>query len=266
MSHLLSRFAPCRESGVQVESARHDLVLLVRLQSTYDQIAVAIRDRESPPPEVEQLEEENRRRKNELEALQAQVVEHSEEIREVRKKEEEWKLELEHFQRQKGMVTNEREFTAVMSEIDYATKALEEASARREELEGAIEQLTSDIESHSLALPEEEEAHKQVVESWEQRKAELRDLIHSLAISANETEAELHPKHRSRFLRLLESKKGSAVAAVQDGSCSVCHFSVRPHVQQRVRRCEELITCEHCHRILYSDETVQQNETTASTG
>ena len=54
------------------------------------------------------------------------------ELKEVRKKEEEWKLELEHFQRQKGMVTNEREFTAVISEIDYATKALEEAAARRQ--------------------------------------------------------------------------------------------------------------------------------------
>jgi predicted nucleic acid-binding Zn-ribbon protein len=249
-----------------VESARHDLVLLVQLQNTYDRIAEAIRDRQSPPHEVKELQEENRRRQQELETLEAQVTEYSEEIREVRKREEEWKLELEHFQRQKGMVTNEREFTAVISEIDYATKALEEASTRREELENAIEQLTQDIESRNLARPEEEEAHKQVVEAWDARKEELRKTIHDLAVAAKKMEEDLSPKHRSRFLRLLESKKGSAVSAVREGSCSVCHFSVRPHVQQRVRRCEEIITCEHCHRILYAEEIVQQNAPEATTG
>jgi predicted nucleic acid-binding Zn-ribbon protein len=241
-----------------VESERHDLVLLVQLQNSYDQIGEAIRERQTPPPEVKELQVENRRRDSELQALEAQVTEHTEEVREIHKREEEWKAELEHFQRQKGMVTNEREFTAVISEIDYATKALTEATERRQELEGAIEELTQEIESRRQARPEEESAHKEVVESWEQRKEELKRLVHQLAETAQKNEAELNPKHRARFLRLLESKKGTAVAAVADGSCSVCHFAVRPHLQQRVRRCQEIIACEHCHRILFFEETIQE--------
>jgi predicted nucleic acid-binding Zn-ribbon protein len=76
-------------------------------------------------------------------------------------------------------------------------------------------------------------------------------VVRELSEQAKRTESELSPKHRARFLRLLGSKKGTAVAAVLDGTCSVCHFSVRPHLQQRVRRCEEIIVCEHCQRILY---------------
>jgi predicted nucleic acid-binding Zn-ribbon protein len=34
---------------------------------------------------------------------------------------------------------------------------------------------------------------------------------------------------------------------------------LRPHLQQRVRRCEEIIDCEHCHRILYIEETVRDD-------
>ncbi|HSN57116.1 MAG TPA: C4-type zinc ribbon domain-containing protein [Candidatus Sulfomarinibacteraceae bacterium] len=234
-----------------MSSARHDLVLLVRLQSIYDRIAVAIRERQTAPPEVQELQQANRDRQAELEKSEAQVRGYQDELTKVRKKEEEWKLELEHFQRQKGTVTNEREFTAVISEIDYASKALAEAAARRRELEDSIAALNADIEERRQARPEEEAAHRDVVEAWETRKAELKAAVHELVLEAQTVEADVTPKHRARFLRLLESKKGTAMAAVVEGSCSLCHFALRPHLQQRVRRAEEIIVCEHCQRILY---------------
>ncbi|MCU0305615.1 MAG: hypothetical protein MUC56_16305 [Thermoanaerobaculales bacterium] len=237
-----------------MNNVRHDLVLLVRLQGLYDRIAAAIRERQTPPPEVRELQEANLARQAELEGIETQVRGLERELGEVRKKEEEWKLELEHFQRQKGTVTNEREFTAVISEIDYATKALAEAAARRRELEDSVVALTADIEERRNARPEEESAHRDVVDAWEARKAELMATVHQLVAETKSVESEVAPKNRARFLRLLEAKKGTAVAAVVDGSCSLCHFSLRPHLQQRVRRCEEIIVCETCHRILFLEE------------
>lgn len=240
-----------------MNNARNDLILLVRLQGLYDQIAEAIRERQTPPPEVRELQEANVERKAELEKLEQQVKTHEEELVLTRKKEEEWKLELEHFQRQKGMVTNEREFTAVISEIDYATKALEESATRHRELDEAVAALNNEIEERRNARPEEEAAHKEVVETWENRKNELKAKVHELVAEARSLEEDVLPKHRARFMRLLESKRGTAVAAVVDGSCSLCHFALRPHLQQRVRRCEEIITCETCHRILYLEEITE---------
>jgi hypothetical protein len=249
-----------------VESVRHDLVNLVRLQQIYDQIGRAIQERSTPPPEVQELQQENRVRQRELEELEAKVELHKEELAEVRRKEEEWKIELEHFQRQKGMVTNEREFTAVISEIDYATRALEEAAERRSELESLIEETTTEIESRRMARPEEEAAHREVVDGWEAKKNELLATIHELSTKAKELEESVKPTHRARFLRLLESKKGTAVSAVVEGSCSVCHYSVRPHLRQRVRRCQEIITCEHCYRILYLAEIIEAGSSEANAG
>ena len=246
------------QQGEAVNNVRHDLALMVRLQELYDRIAVAIRERQTPPQEVRELQQANLDRQTELEKIEQQVQGYDEELKEVRKKEEEWKLELEHFQRQKGMVTNEREFTAVISEIDYATKALEEAAARRRELEDASSSLEAEIEERRGARPEEEAAQKDVVEAWESRKVELMAQVHGLVTKAKTLESDVEPKHRARFMRLLESKKGTAVAVVVDGSCSLCHFALRPHLQQRVRRCEEIITCETCHRILYMGETINE--------
>lgn len=248
-----------------MNNVRQDLALLVRLQELYDRIAEAIRERQSPPIEVRELQQANLDRQAELEKLEEQVQKHEEELKEVRKKEEEWKVELEHFQRQKGMVTNEREFTAVISEIDYATKALEEAAARRRELEDANSALTAEIDERRNARPEEEAAHKDVVDAWEDRKSELMVRVHKLVTEAKAIEADVGPKNRARFMRLLSSKRGTAMAAVLDGSCSLCHFALRPHLQQRVRRCEEIISCETCHRILFIEETLDEvNSTTES--
>ena len=239
-----------------MNNARHDILVLVRLQDVYTHIAHAIRERNEAPPEVQELHERNRQREKELDELQARVEELNSELREARKREEEFKLELEHFQKQKAIVSNEREFTAVISEIDYATKGLQEAAARRGELETRILETEEEISTRRESRPEEESAHREVVSGWEDRKNQLKQEIHDLAAEAKSLEAELAPQVRARFLRLLESKQGTAMAPLVDGSCSACHFSVRLHLQQRVRKCEELIFCEHCRRILYAEEVL----------
>jgi len=229
---------------------------MIQLQSLYDGITQALQDRQSPPPEVEALEETNRQRRAELVALEAQITTCEEELQEVHKGEQDWQLELEHFQKQKGMVTNEREFTAVISEIDYATKELETRKVRREELEGTLRQIGDDIEARRQAQPEEEAAQKEITAGWDATKSDLKLKVHQLALDAKALEDELHPKNRASFLRLLKSKKGIAISAVVDGSCNVCHFKLRPHLMQRVRRCEEIIACEYCHRVLYREDAL----------
>jgi hypothetical protein len=243
-----------------VSKELHDLKLLVRLQEVYDAIAAAIAERNSPPAEIRELQEATRLHQEELEEMERQLAEHEDEIQEVRKKQAEWELELQHFQKQKGMVTNEREFTAVISEIDYATKAIEETSSRRSELESAIEQLAQEITDRRSTHRDQQSEQSEVVQDWDRRKDELLKQVHKLSGQAKEVEAEIQPKHRARFLRLLESKQGKAVSQVVEGSCSLCHFALRPHLQQRVRRCEEIIECEHCHRILFSPESVAWND------
>lgn len=242
--------------GVEVSKAQQDLVLLVRLQGVYDSIAASIAERNSPPPEIRELQEGNRLRQEELVEMERQLAAHESEIAEVRRKQAEWELELQHFQKQKSTVTNEREFTAVISEIDYANKAIEETGARCRELEAAIEQLGREIAERRAAQGVEEGAHSEIVAAWDRRKEELLKRVHELSAQAKAIETEIQPKHRARFLRLLESKGGRAMSEVVEGSCSLCHFALRPHLQQRVRRCEEIIDCEHCHRILYTEESL----------
>jgi hypothetical protein len=227
---------------------------MVRLQGMYDRLAEMLKECQTPPEAVSRLEEEGKAREQEIAELELRLEELNDEVKKVRTRQEEAKLELEHFQKQKAMVSNEREFTAVINEIEFASKAKKDAEARREELETEIGELTSRIEELRKVHPEEEAERQRVVAEWEHRKSELTQSVHHQADRAKELEQQLAPPHRARFRRLLERKHGSPVSAVVEGSCSFCHFSLRPHLHQRVRRADEIITCEHCHRILYLDD------------
>jgi predicted nucleic acid-binding Zn-ribbon protein len=227
---------------------------MVQLQGVYNEVANALTKIQTPDADFAGLQETNRQRQQELQELEETMAAQESELANVQKKEEEWRLELAHFQKQKGMVTNEREFTAVISEIDYATKALEEAEQRKNELEESRLALSTEVENRRQARPEEEAAEREITERWNATKDKLKQRVHDLVEQAAAIEADLKPKNSAHFRRLLKSKAGTPMAAVVDGCCSMCHFSLRPHLRQRVRRCEEIIICEHCHRILYLEE------------
>lgn len=237
-----------------VDDATRDLVLMVRLQRLYDSIAERLRLRSSPPEEVQELERLNREREQELREMEERIASLEAELSEVTRKEEQCTIELEHFQKQKSMVTNEREFTAVINEIDFAERALNEAQERKKAILEETGALREEVERRRTARPEEEATHREVTQAWEATRDRLSEEIRNLMEQAKALEEQLSPPNRSRFRRLLERKHGTPLAQVVEGSCSLCHFTLRPHLLQRVRRAEEIIQCEHCHRILYLPE------------
>ncbi|HHQ48253.1 MAG TPA: hypothetical protein ENK19_05145, partial [Acidobacteria bacterium] len=58
-----------------MENVREELILMIRLQGIYDQIAEAIKESRTAPEDVLELAEENRQRQVELEELQERMDE-----------------------------------------------------------------------------------------------------------------------------------------------------------------------------------------------
>ena len=84
-----------------MNKAQRDLVLMVQLQGLYGESRRPCSERHTPPAEVEGLQEANRARQAELDRLERGRADHEAELHEVRKSEEESRLEFEHFQKQK---------------------------------------------------------------------------------------------------------------------------------------------------------------------
>ncbi len=55
----------------------------------------------------------------------------------------------------------------------------------------------------------------------------------------------------SKYEQLLKGRRGVAVARMEGELCMACHIAMRPAVAAKVRKNEELLTCDNCQRILY---------------
>jgi len=158
----------------------------------------------------------------------------------------------EKFEQDKMRVTNPKEYTAVLREIDTARKhvsALEtEIIKRMEELESLDSELTSrspevermraDVDVSLAALDNEREEASRLLAEVSERRKEL---------------AAKMPRHLfAIYDRMSRLRRGQALAEVRkDGICVACRVRVRPKIFSDVRKGEQLVTCENCGRILY---------------
>ncbi|MEK6288560.1 MAG: C4-type zinc ribbon domain-containing protein [Acidobacteriota bacterium] len=165
----------------------------------------------------------------------------------------------EKFERDKTKVQNEKEYTAVLREIDTARKhisALEtEIIKRMEEIETfdaelavktpGVERLRAEVDLSLAALQKEQEEADHVLVEFGERRKKLAGQM---------------PRHLfSTYERMSRLGRGQALAEVRsNGICSACRVRVRPKIFSDVRKGDQLIICENCGRILYyRDQTSQ---------
>ncbi|MEW6208667.1 MAG: C4-type zinc ribbon domain-containing protein [Acidobacteriota bacterium] len=165
----------------------------------------------------------------------------------------------EKFQQDKMRVNNEKEYTAVLREIDSSKKLIgsleTEILKRMEELEHleselkvqspAIETKRGEVDASLASLDRErEEALRLSVELENRRRALCEKLPKSLF---------------SVYDRMTRSKRGQALSEIIGGVCTACRMKVRPKVFSDVRRGDQMITCESCGRILFYRNEPQQS-------
>jgi predicted nucleic acid-binding Zn-ribbon protein len=168
----------------------------------------------------------------------------------------------EKFERDKTRVQNEKEYTAVLREIDTARKhisALEtDILKRMEEIETLdaelaarapdVERMRAEVDVGLAALDKEHEEAGRLLFEFRERRKKLAGKM---------------PKHLfSNYERLSRLGRGQALAEVRsNGICVACRVRVRPKIFSDVRKGDQLIICENCGRILY-----YRSETSQSAG
>ena len=168
----------------------------------------------------------------------------------------------EKFERDKTRVQNEKEYTAVLREIDTARKHISSLETdilkRMEEIETLdadlaarapdVERMRADVDLGLVALDKEHEEASRLLFEFRERRKKLASHM---------------PKHLfSNYERLSKLGRGQALAEVRsNGICAACRVRVRPKIFSDVRKGDQLIICENCGRILYF-----RNETPQSAG
>jgi predicted nucleic acid-binding Zn-ribbon protein len=150
--------------------------------------------------------------------------------------------------------TNEQ-YRAFQHEIEYCEQAIRKCEDRILELMEESDNLDSNVRvaetslAQEKALVEREKASARERTSIDQRKlAEIRAARAALVPEIAREALDAYDRLRKRT--------PIAVSDATEGRCSACHLELRPQVMQQLRKNDQLLLCENCHRILYYNPPV----------
>ena len=226
---------------------------LYRLQDRLRFVRSRERERDTIPAELVEVDREYREKVDAVERLKARLTEAEGERRRANAELSEHRERLKKYQSQLRAVQNQKEYGAVLNEIDGVEKLVRTAEDRILNLEEEIENATKDLASRQEILPLETEQHEERLKDWRVTQRQINEELTSAQQEIANLEAGMHPRDRVEFSRLMEKKGGQAIVLVSGVSCSACHVKVRPAALQALKAGREIIYCDSCKRILYWD-------------
>ena len=167
------------------------------------------------------------------------------------------KEKVERYKSQQYTVRNNREYDALTKEMDSATETIARLEKEMDQLEGKATTARNDI---AIVTGQLEELNKVL----EEKRAALAEVSR-----ANEAEEEKYRHDRQKLVvripkadlatyeRIRKAKRGKAIVSVKRGACGGCYNRVPPQMILELRQNNRLFMCEHCGRILVSDEIVE---------
>jgi len=167
------------------------------------------------------------------------------------------KEQIEKYKTQQFQVKTNRQYDALAREADHAQEKIIKLEQEMEVLEGKAN--TARLDAEKL-LPEIAELRQLL----EERRAELAE------VNKEHEDEELRLRHEREkivvrlekadlrlYERIRKAKGGKAIVPVRRNACGGCFNRVPPQKVLELRKNARIITCEHCGRVLVSDEIVE---------
>lgn len=148
-------------------------------------------------------------------------------------------------------VKNNKEYQAIMREIDETKKEISAKEERMLELMEKVDSLgkeIAEIEKEMAAKKEQIDEEKRQLLAVD---AELQEKLQDLESRQQKIRDQMPKDLIKRSDFLINRQAGIAVAPVQNGVCQVCRMNIPPQKFIEVQRDENIQECPHCHRFIY---------------
>jgi predicted nucleic acid-binding Zn-ribbon protein len=165
---------------------------------------------------------------------------------------------LKKYQAQLVTVRSNREYGALLNEMDVVKRDVRQREDEILGLEEALARTRAEAEERESTFPAETAGYEEQMTEWRAEQAVLGEEIARAEAAASELRQTLDKRLLSTFDRIARARAGVAVAKVtmvgtQTAACSACNVRLRPQLLSDLRLSKEPILCESCKRILYWD-------------
>jgi predicted nucleic acid-binding Zn-ribbon protein len=237
-----------------------ELDSLVQLQLALKEADTARRQLADLPDSMREVHDQHRSAVETMRRLEEQIDSDERERRGAEAAATDANLKLSQYQEQINRVTTQREYGALLKEID-AVKA--KVAADEEVALGVLERIEAarrELEQVRGDFVGLDQRYRQLLEQWEQERPQVAARLEDVERDIGRLRTQI-PGHLLRqFERLYHRLEGNALAtaskmqAVPRGQavwhCSVCNYRVRPQAIVEIKSTGALVQCERCQRFL----------------
>jgi predicted nucleic acid-binding Zn-ribbon protein len=248
-----------------------ELEYLVELQKIDNQLLKINQMKGDLPQLVDNLEKSIENLKSELERDHNREKEIDLEIKNLKADIEDNNEHLKRYQDQLYLVTSNKEYDALTSEIDSVRQNIDAAEYKILELNEELENLKESIKSKDLTLGDKSDDIKIRREQLNKTNQETNDVQKKLLAKREKIHMQVPLRYKREYDRISQAKGGVAIVPIRQifeekldkkgnieyipgqVSCGGCHKIVPPQKIVEIRAGTSLNRCEFCGRLLYWD-------------
>ena len=227
---------------------------LIELQELDAVISQLLREKEAIPQEILTLEQRYSREESYLHAIKADL----EDLQKRRRsKERELENQSQEMKKRQGRlleVKTNKEYSAILHEIETLKEKESALEDEILELLEAIDYRAREAGAQMEKLAKEKETGEQQKKAWEEKLAQIETRLTSRLEERTQKLSHIDRALIQTYRRIYENRQGLAVVPVRNGSCSGCFVTLTPQSYQEAKRNDRIITCSNCNRILYWKE------------
>ena len=157
-------------------------------------------------------------------------------------------------------VKNNKEYQAMLKEIETAEKA-------RGEVETQIIKLMDEMDQLSTLVKKDEEILKEAQIKHDAEKKIIEDDLNDIDADSvrwtekrTELQKEIPADLLAQYERVRKRNNGVGVISVWKEVCNGCRMKIPPHLYNELQRSEELFSCPNCNRIMYFENRENPSE------
>jgi uncharacterized protein len=226
--------------------------LLERIQKIDLEIKAIEDEQRSFNGNIEKLSLEIKGAEAAIQALSAETESLAAERRAAEEKIRESSEKIAKDESRVGAIKNSKELNALTKEISAANKARKQSEQEKTALDSRIDEKRGVLSAREGELRELSGNLKRLMDEMEGKKAEWTGDTGKKQEQRNSLAAELPQVVVKKYENIRLKRGGLGIALVKDETCQGCYIHIPPQVYIQLRRgVEELLTCPHCHRILY---------------
>lgn len=227
---------------------------LLDVQEIDIRILALSQERDALPLELERL---NNALKDEEEKKNLLEEENKNLVKDRRQKErnlEEKNETRNKFQAQLYQVKTNKEYAALLQEIENVKKEIEKEEEDTLSLMEKIEDKEKRLAEEERLLSAKRMELEDVIIRNKKRLAEIEEKLNEENKEREKRVFHIPKELLGRYERVRDARGGVGIAAIKSNSCQGCFMGLPPQVISEAKLGQRVITCENCNRLLYLDE------------